>query len=269
MDATIHPTAVVDAKAKLGANVQIGPFCCVGPEVERGDRAVLHSHAVVVGRTRIGPRTAIYPFASIGHPPQDLKYKGEASRIEIGSDTTIRESVTINPGTEGGGMLTRVGDHCLLMVGAHVAHDCDVGNYVIMANNAALAGHVVVGDYAIIGGLSAVHQFVRIGAHAMIGGMTGVDHDVIPYGSVLGERGRLAGLNTTGLKRRGFTREQIHDLRAAYRALFEESGAGTVVERVDLVIKQFGDDAGIGELVRFIRSDSSRGLTLPKPGNGG
>jgi UDP-N-acetylglucosamine acyltransferase len=269
MGAKIHPSAAVDAKAKLGANVEIGPFCCVGPEVELGDGVVLHSHVVVGGRTRIGPRSAVYPFASVGLPPQDLKYKGEPSRLEIGSDTTIRESVTINPGTDGGGMLTRVGDHCLLMVGAHVAHDCDVGNYVIMANNATLAGHVVVGDYAIIGGLSAVHQFVRIGSHAMIGGMTGVDHDVIPYGSVLGERGRLAGLNTVGLKRRGFTREQIHNLRAAYRVLFEESGAGTVVERVELVVSQFGDDAGVGDLVRFIRNDSSRGLTLPKPGNGG
>lgn len=269
MGAKIHPSAAIDPKAKLGATVEIGPFCCVGAEVELGEGVVLHPHVVVGGRTRIGPRTAIFPFASIGLPPQDLKYKGEPSRLEIGSDTTIRESVTINPGTEGGGMLTRVGDHCLLMVGAHIAHDCDVGNHVIMANNATLAGHVVVGDYAIIGGLSAVHQFVRIGAHAMIGGMTGVDHDVIPYGSVLGERGRLAGLNMVGLKRRGFSREQLHNLRAAYRVLFEESGAGTVVERVELVIEKFGDDAGIGDLVRFIRSDSSRGLTLPKPGNGG
>ncbi|MGH6621929.1 MAG: acyl-ACP--UDP-N-acetylglucosamine O-acyltransferase [Alphaproteobacteria bacterium] len=269
MGAKIHPSAAVDPKAGLAANVEIGPFCCVGPEVELGEGVVLHSHVVIGGRTTIGPRTAFYPFSSIGLPPQDLKYKGEPSRLVIGGGTTIRESVTINPGTEGGGMLTRVGDNCLLMVGAHVAHDCDVGSNVIMANNATLAGHVVVGDYAVIGGLSAVHQFVRIGAHAMIGGMTGVDHDVIPYGSVLGERGRLAGLNMIGLKRRGFNREQLHNLRAAYRVLFEEAGAGTVVERVELVVKQFGDDAGIGDLVRFIRSASSRGLTLPKPGNGG
>jgi UDP-N-acetylglucosamine acyltransferase len=269
MGANIHPTAVVDPKAKLGAGVEIGPFCCVGPDVELGAGAVLHSHVVVGGRTGIGPRTAIYPFASIGLPPQDLKYKGEPSRLTIGSDTTIRESVTINPGTEGGGMLTRVGDHCLLMVGSHVAHDCDVGDHVIMANNATLAGHVVVGDYAIIGGLSAVHQFVRIGPHAMIGGMTGVDHDVIPYGSVLGERGRLAGLNMIGLKRRGFTREQLQNLRTAYRMLFEESATGTVAERVETVVRQLGEDAGVGELVRFVQRESSRGLTLPKPGNGG
>jgi UDP-N-acetylglucosamine acyltransferase len=269
MGAKIHPTAIVDPKAKIGAKAEIGPYCCVGPEVALGEGVVLHSHVVVGGRTEIGPRTAIYPFASIGLPPQDLKYKGEPSRLVIGGDTTIRESVTINPGTEGGGMLTRVGDRCLLMVGAHVAHDCQVGNQVIMANNATLAGHVVVGDFAIIGGLSAVHQFVRIGAHAMIGGMTGVDHDVIPYGSVLGERGRLAGLNMIGLKRRGFTRDQLSNLRAAYRALFEEPGTATVADRVTQVIAQYGEDAGIGELVRFIQGNSSRGLTLPKSGNGG
>lgn len=269
MSEKIHPTAVVDPKATLGNGVRVGPYCCVGPEVELGDDVVLRSHAVVDGRTKIGPRTEIFPFASVGLRPQDLKFKGEKSELVIGSDTVIRESVTVNPGTEGGGMITRVGDHCLLMVGAHVAHDCLVGNHVIMANNATLAGHVVVGDFAIIGGLSAVHQFVRIGAHAMIGGMTGVDHDVIPYGSVLGERGRLAGLNVVGLKRRGFTRDQLHNLRAAYRMLFEEEGADTVVERVERVVQEFGRKEGVGELVDFITTDSSRGLTQAKPGNGG
>lgn len=269
MGAKIHPTSVIDSKASLGDGVEIGPYCCVGPEVELGDGAVLRSHVVVDGRTAIGPRCQIFPFASVGLQPQDLKFRGEKSRLEIGSDTVIRESVTVNPGTEGGGMLTRVGNHCLLMVGAHVAHDCLVGDHVIMANNATLAGHVVVGDHAIIGGLSAVHQFVRIGAHAMIGGMTGVDHDVIPYGSVLGERGRLAGLNVIGLKRRGFTRDQLHNLRAAYRMLFEEPGTGTVAERVGMVVDTFGEDAGVGDLVRFIKAESSRGLTQPKPGHGG
>jgi len=269
MGTKIHPTAVVDPKASLGAGVEIGPFCCVGPTVALGDGVVLRSHVVVDGTTTVGPRTQIFPFASVGLQPQDLKFRGEASRLEIGGDTVIRESVTINPGTEGGGMLTRVGNHCLLMVGAHVAHDCIVGDHVIMANNATLAGHVMVGDYAIIGGLSAVHQFVRIGPHAMIGGMTGVDHDVIPYGSVLGERGRLAGLNVIGLKRRGFTRDQLHNLRAAYRMLFEEPGTATVVERVEKVLDTFGDDAGVGDLVRFIQGESSRGLTQPKLGNGG
>jgi UDP-N-acetylglucosamine acyltransferase len=264
-----HSTAVVDPKAKLGSGVEIGPFCCVGPDVSLGDGVVLHSHVVVGGHTEIGPRTAIFPFASIGLAPQDLKYQGEPSRLTIGADTIIRESVTINPGTKGGGMITRVGDHCLLMVGAHVAHDCDVGDYVIMVNNATLAGHVIVGEHAVIGGLAAVHQFVHIGPHAMIGGMTGVERDVIPYGSVLGERGRLAGLNVVGLKRRGFTREQLQNLRTAYRMLFEEPGEGTLAERMDMVIRQFGEDAGVGELLRFVQRDSSRGLTLPKPGNGG
>lgn len=269
MSETIHPTAVVDPKATLGSGVTIGPYCCIGPAVELGDDVILRSHAVVDGQTKIGPRTEIFPFTSVGLRPQDLKYKGEKSRLVIGSDTVIRESVTVNPGTEGGGMITRVGDHCLLMVGAHIAHDCQVGNHVIMANNATLAGHVAVGDFAIIGGLSAVHQFVRIGAHAMIGGMTGVDHDVIPYGSVLGERGRLAGLNVVGLKRRGFTRDQLHNLRAAYRMLFEESGTDTVADRVDRVVKEFGKDGGVGEMVDFITTDSPRGLTQAKPGNGG
>jgi len=269
MGTTVHPTAVVDPKATLGDGVSIGPYCCVGPDVELGEGVLLRSHVVVDGRTKIGPRTEIFPFASIGLPPQDLKFKGEKSQLVIGSDTVIRESVTVNPGTEGGGMITRVGDHCLLMVGAHIAHDCQVGNHVILANNAALAGHVVVGDFAIFGGLSAVHQFVRIGAHAMIGGMTGVDHDVIPYGSVLGERGRLAGLNMIGLKRRGFTRDQLQSLRDAYRMLFEEPGPDTVVERVDKVVEKYGNDAGIDDLVAFIKGDTSRGLTQPKPGNGG
>jgi UDP-N-acetylglucosamine acyltransferase len=269
MGANIHPTAVVDPKASLGDGVEIGPYCCVGAAVTLGDGVVLRSHVVVDGNTSLGARCQVFPFASIGLQPQDLKFRGEKSRLEIGPDTVIRESVTINPGTEGGGMVTRVGDHCLLMVGAHVAHDCLVGRHVIMANNATLAGHVVVGDYAIIGGLSAVHQFVRIGPHAMIGGMTGVDHDVIPYGSVLGERGRLAGLNVIGLKRRGFTRDQLHNLRTAYRMLFEEEGAATMAERLDKVVDAFGDDVGVSDLIQFIQADSSRGLIQAKQGNGG
>src|SRR5215475_7057845 len=167
----IHPTAVVAPGARLADNVVIGPYCIIGEHVTLAAGVNLKSHVVVEGRTTIGERTRIFPFASIGHVPQDLKYDGEASSLEIGADNTIREHVTMNPGTAGGGMVTRVGDHCLFMVGAHVAHDCQIGNYVIMANNATLAGHVVVEDHAVLGGLSAVHQFVRIGKHAMIGGM--------------------------------------------------------------------------------------------------
>jgi len=220
----IHPTAVIEPGARLAESARVGPYCVVGSEVELQDGVELVSHVVVAGRTVVGADTRIFPFASIGHRPQDLKYQGEKSRLEIGRRYIVREHVTMNPGTSGGGMLTRVGDGCLFMVGAHVAHDCRLGDDVIMANNATLAGHVAIGDYAILGGLSAVHQFVRIGKHAMIGGVTGVERDVIPYGQVVGDRARLVGLNIVGLQRRGFSREQVQALRTAYQMLFGEAG---------------------------------------------
>ncbi|MBP5855466.1 acyl-ACP--UDP-N-acetylglucosamine O-acyltransferase [Marivibrio halodurans] len=262
--AEIHPTAIVDPKADIADDVHIGPYCIVGPDVVLGAGVRLRSHVVVEGRTRIGAGTEIYPFASIGLPPQDLKYKGEPSELVIGSGNRIREYVTMNPGTEGGGMLTKVGDNCLFMASAHVAHDCRVGDGVIMANNATLAGHVVVGDHVIIGGLSAVHQFVRIGHQAMIGGMSGVENDVIPFGSVMGERANLCGLNIIGLKRRGFEKNQIHALRAAYKALFAAE-AGTLGERVEAIAKTYEDVPAVGELVSFIREGGARGVTQPKP----
>ena len=258
----IHPTAIVESGAKLGEEVTIGPYCIVGPEVELGEGVGLTSHVVVAGRTIIGPNTRIYPFASIGHPPQDLKYKGEASRLVIGANNVIREYVTMNPGTEGGGMVTQVGNNGLFMIGAHVAHDCKIGNHVVMANNATLAGHVEVGDWAILGGLSAVHQFVRVGHHAMIGGMSGVDRDVIPYGSVMGDRARLSGLNVVGLKRRRFSRENIHALRTAYRLLFAQEGA--MAERLADVEAMFGDNEPVMDIVNFIRFDSSRAMCQPR-----
>jgi len=258
----IHPTAIVEPGAQLGENVEVGPFCLVGGEVALGDGVRLLSHAVVTGRTKIDANTDIYPFASIGHRPQDLKYKGEPSRLEIGCNNVIRESVTMNPGTEGGGMLTRVGNNCLFMVGAHVAHDCNIGNHVIMANNATLAGHVLVADHAIIGGLAAVHQFCRIGRHAIVGGMSGVEHDVIPYGSVLGNRAQLSGLNIIGMKRRGVSREDIHTLRTAYRLLFAEEG--TMAERLDDVAEMYGDNPMVMEIVAFIRDQSPRAICQPK-----
>lgn len=257
----IHPTAVVADGAKLGADVSIGPFCCVGPDVELGDGVQLVSHVVVDGRTRVGAGSRIFPFASIGHIPQDLKYRGEPSELVVGKNTVIREHVTMNPGTEGGGMITRVGDHGLFMVGAHVAHDCVVGDHVILANNATLAGHVQVGDWAILGGLSAVHQFARIGKHAMVGGMSGVENDVIPYGSVTGNRARLSGLNIIGLKRRGFSRDVIHALRNAYRLLFAQEG--TMAERIEDVAQMFHDNEPVMEIVDFIRADSSRAICHP------
>jgi UDP-N-acetylglucosamine acyltransferase len=210
----------------------------------------------------VGEDTQIYPFSSIGLPPQDLKYKGEDSELVIGKRNTIREYVTMNPGTEDGGMRTIVGDDCLFMASTHVAHDCIVGNNVIMANNATLAGHVEVGDFAIIGGLAAVHQFARIGRHAIVGGMTGVENNVIPYGSVVGDRARLSGLNVVGLKRRAFSKEDISNLRTAYRMLFAEEG--TLAERIEVVANMFGDNVAIMEVITFMKADSPRGLTQPR-----
>jgi UDP-N-acetylglucosamine acyltransferase len=264
----IHPTAIVERGARLAESVSIGPFCHIGPEVELGERVEALSHVVIAGRTSIGEGTRIFPFASIGHQPQDLKYKGEPSRLVIGRNNLIREQVTMNPGTEGGGMLTRVGDGCLFMVGVHVAHDCIIGDHVIMANNATLGGHVVVGDYAVFGGLSAVHQFVRVGQHAMIGGVTGVERDVIPDGSALGDRARLSGLNIVGMQRRGFTRDEIQALRTAYQMLFHAEN-GTFAGRLEEVTRQFGDARPVRDVLDFIRADSSRGLCQPKAGNGG
>ena len=263
----IHPSAVVEPGARLAQSTKVGPFCCVGAEVELGEGVELVSHVAVAGRTSIGANSRIFPFASIGHAPQDMKYKGEASRLVIGRNNVIREHVTMNPGTEGGGMLTRIGDNCLFMVGVHVAHDCLIGDGVIMANNATLAGHVSIGDYAVFGGLSAVHQFVRIGQHAMVGGVTGVERDVIPYGSVLGDRARLNGLNLVGMQRRGFSRDDIQALRTAYQMLFDGEN-GTLAERRDAVAKRFPDVRPVREVLDFIAAESARGLCQPKA-NGG
>ena len=262
MAVTIHPTAIVDSAAQIGTDVSIGPYCLVGPHARLGDGVRLLSHVVVEGRTSLGANTMVYPFASLGHRPQDLKFKNEPSTLEIGANNQIREHVTMSPGTEGGGMVTRVGDNCLFMMSAHVAHDCIVGNNVIMANNATLAGHVTVGDFVIIGGLSAVHQFVRIGACAIIGGMSGVESDVIPFGLVKGERAHLAGLNMVGLERRGFSREAIRELRNAYKKLF--AAEGTLAERLDETAAHYKDHPQVNQVVDFIRAESSRPLCQPK-----
>jgi UDP-N-acetylglucosamine acyltransferase len=264
--AQIHPTAIVEPGAKLADTVAIGPFCHIGGEVEMEAGVVVHAHAVIAGRTSIGADTRIFPFASIGHEPQDLKYAGEKSRLVIGRNNVIREHVTMNPGTAGGGMETRVGNSCLFMVGVHVAHDCRIGDNVVMANNATLGGHVVVSDNAVLGGLSAVHQFVRIGQHAMIGGMSGVERDVIPYGSVMGDRARLSGLNIIGMQRRGFARDEIQALRSAFQTLFGETG--TLSERVDEIAERYREMRAVQDIVEFIRADSSRAICQPK-GNGG
>ena len=243
MKNSIHKTSIINKKAKLGSNVFIGPFSIVGSNVKIKNNVKIHSHVNIQGDTIIDEGTEIFPFASIGTIPQDLKFHGEKTRLIIGKNNKIREHVTINPGTKGGGGLTKIGNNCLFMVASHIAHDCIISNNVIMANNATLGGHVKIDEFAIIGGLSAVHQFVRIGKHAMIGGMSGVENDVIPFGSVVGNRAHLSGLNIIGLKRRGFNRKQIHDLRTAFRLIF--SIEGTEFERgcpraQPLLISPFG-----------------------------
>jgi UDP-N-acetylglucosamine acyltransferase len=256
----VHDTAIVEAGARLGDDVRIGPFCHVGGDVTLADGVVLKSHVVVVGRTSVGARTQVFPFASIGHQPQDLKYKGELSTLTIGSDCLIREGVTMNPGTEGGGMATVVGDRCAFLANSHVGHDCRVGDNVILSNNVMLAGHVSVGDYAILGGGAAVIQFSRVGAHSFIGGMSGLENDLIPFGMALGNRAQLSGLNIIGLQRRGFSREDIHALRRAYRLLFADEG--TLQERLHDVEKEF-DHPAVKEILAFIRAGGKRSLCVP------
>jgi UDP-N-acetylglucosamine acyltransferase len=251
-----HPTAVIEAGAK------IGPYCVIGADVVLGDGVELVSHAVVAGRTTIGARTRIFPFASVGHQPQDLKYKGEPSTLTIGADCIIREGVTINPGTEGGGMVTTVGDRCAFLANSHVGHDCHVGSNVVFSNNVMLAGHCVVGDFAILGGGAAVIQFARVGAHSFLGGMSGLENDLIPYGMALGNRAHLSGLNIVGLQRRGFARGDIHDLRRAYRLLFADEG--TLIERMDDVAEEFSDHPIVQEILEFIRAGGKRSLCTPR-----
>lgn len=257
----IHPTAVVDAGAEIAADVTIGPFCVVGPRVRLSEGGVLQAHVVVAGNTTIGARARIYPFAAIGCDPQDLKFRGEENSLVIGSDAIIRENVTINPGTAGGGGVTRLGDHVVLLAGAHVAHDCHLGDHVILVNNVMLAGHCTVGDYAILGGGSAAHQHVRIGEHAFLGGLSGLENDLIPFGMALGNRAQLSGLNIVGLKRRGFDREGIHRLRQAYRLLFAQEG--TLRERVEDVAAAYGTDELVETVVRFIQAGGERAICTP------
>jgi UDP-N-acetylglucosamine acyltransferase len=261
----IHPTAIVAPAAILAQDVVIGPYCIVGEHVTLDTGVILRAHVVVGGRTTIGAGTHIFPFASIGLEPQDLKYRGEESSLIIGRNNRIREYVTMNSGTAGGGMVTRVGDGCLFMVGVHIAHDCRIADHVIMANNATLAGHVVIDDHAVLGGLCAVHQYVRIGKQAMIGGMSGVERDVIPYGQVMGDRARLCGLNIIGMQRRGFSRDDIQAVRNAYQFLF--SSDGTLSDRVSGTAARFSGIAPVDDILDFIRADSSRAICQPKEGS--
>ena len=263
--AKIDSTARVADSAKIGADVEIGPYSVVGSDVAIGDGCKLLSHVNVAGVTTIGARTVIYPFASLGTPPQSVHYKGEPSRLMIGADCVIRESVTMNTGTTGGHMETRVGERCMFMAYAHVGHDCIVGNDVIFANGGTLGGHCTVGNFVFMGGYAAVHQFVRIGERAVIGGLSGVVHDVIPFGAANGQRAKLAGLNIVGLKRSRLTRPQIHALRHAYRMLF--GGPGTVLESAEKVAAEFSDDNNVQRIVTFVREAGKRRLTTPRASN--
>ena len=263
-ESEVHRSAIIEDGAKVGAGVKIGPYCVVGSGVTLGEGVELVSHAVVAGTTSIGARTRIFPFASIGHQPQDLKYQGEPASLTVGADCIIREGVTMNPGTAGGGSETIVGNGCAFLANSHVGHDCRVGNNVIFSNNVMLAGHCNVGDYAIVGGGAAVIQYARVGAHSFLGGMSGLENDLIPYGMALGNRAYLSGLNIVGLQRRGFARSDIHDLRRAYRLLF--AAEGTLMERVEDVKTEFAGHPIVEEIIAFIREGGKRSLCTPKNG---
>jgi UDP-N-acetylglucosamine acyltransferase len=258
----IHPTAIIERGACLASDAEVGPYCIVGGSVELAHGVRLKAHVVVEGATRVGRGSVIYPFAHIGGPPQSTIDYGESTRLVIGEDNVIREHVTMHCGTSSGRGVTTVGSRGYFMVGVHVGHDCSVGDDVTMANNATLGGHVRVDDFVIMGGLSAAHQKTRIGRHAFVGGMAGVNHDVIPFGNVWGNHAHLEGLNLIGLKRRGFSREAINHLRAAYRMLFAEEG--TFQERLDDTAEVYSSCQEVMEIVDFIRADSSRPLTTPQ-----
>ena len=257
----VHPTAIVHESAEIGAGVEIGPYCTVGPGAVLGRSVRLVSHVVVEGVTQIGEHCVVHPFAVLGGPPQHLAHKGEATRLVIGDRNIIREHVTMHTGTAAGRGVTTVGSDGLFMVGSHVAHDCIVGDHVVFANNATLGGHVQVGDYVFMGGLSAVHQWSRVGRHAFVGGLAPVTKDVIPY-ALVGNDAHLEGMNLVGLKRRGFSRDTINDLRTAYRMLFAEEG--TFQERVEDVARGFARSAEVSEVIAFIRADANRPLCLPR-----
>lgn len=262
MNSKIHSAAIVEDGAIIGKNVTIGAFCHIGADVQIGDDALLHSHVVIMGHTKIGARAKIFPFASIGHEPQDLKYAGEISTLEIGTDCVIREGVTMNPGTAGDSSRTVVGDNCVFLASSHVAHDCVVGNGTIFSNNVMMAGHCKIGSNVIIGGGAGVHQFCRIGNNAFIGGLAAVENDVIPYGIALGNRAYLGGLNLIGMKRAGIERKSIHNARNAFKTLF--SSDVPVQEAVGELDNEISNDPIVKQISEFIRQSGNRSLCLPK-----
>jgi UDP-N-acetylglucosamine acyltransferase len=260
----IHATALVAPGAELANDVEIGPYCAIGEKVKLGDGVRLHSHVVIDGETEIGAGSEIFPFVILGAPPQHAAYKHtDPVRLVIGARNLIREHVTMNGGSSVGRGVTRIGDDCTFYMGAHVGHDCIVGDNVTLTNNATLGGHVVLGDYVIMGGLSAIQQRSRVGRHAFVGGLAAVNSDVIPYGMVWGNHARLEGLNLIGLKRRGFSREQINTLRAGFRALFSQSD-GPFRGRVEAVADEFTGSPEVLEIIDFIRAEPLRPLVLPE-----
>ena len=257
---SIHPNCIIDEKAIIGKNCKIGPFCYISSDVILEDNTELFSHVSIVGKTLIGKNTKIWPFSSIGHHPQDLKYKGEPNELIIGSNNKIRESVSINPGTKGGGGITKIGDNCLFMLGSHIGHDCNLGNNIILANNAALAGHVVLEDGVYVGGLSGIHQFVRIGEGAFIGALSMVTKDVIPFGMVYGERAKLMGFNLVGLRRLGINNKHIKELKGVYKIIFNEKQ--TFQKRIDNI--KTSDNPLIKKLINFLKAEKDRAILSPK-----
>ncbi len=257
----IHHTAIVNKKSKISENVEIGPYCTIGPDVELGSNTKLHSHVNIVGNTKFGKNNEIFPFTSIGTEPQDLKYKGEKNSIIIGDNNKFREYVNINPGTSQGGAVTKIGNNNLLMVYCHIAHDCDIGNNIVLANNVQVGGHVSIHDNAIIGGSCAIHQFSRIGELAMVGGMTGVLSDVIPFGLSLGNRNNLAGLNIIGLRRAKISNNDIKTLQKFYELVFKNQNFRSNIDNIEAEIKE---NKYVKTIIDFINSDKKRPISLPK-----
>ena len=256
----IHKTAIINPKAKIASNVKIGAYSIIGPDVEVNENTIIHSHVSISGQTIIGKENKIYPFASVGNDPQDLKYNGEKTKLIIGDNNKIREYVTINPGTIGGGGKTKIGNNCLFMISSHVAHDCIVGDNVIIANNVPLGGHAIIEDNVVIGGNSAVQQFTRIGKMAMIGGMTGVLHDVIPYGLSTGNRNSLQGLNLIGLRRAKFENKDILELSDAYKKIFATKN---INENISKLNGSFQENSLVKNVIDFITKDKKRSICTP------
>lgn len=268
MDATptfIHPTSLVETGARLGANVRIGPFCHVGAEVALGDDVTLMSHVSVTGPTDLGAGCTVHPQAALGGAPQNTAYRGEATRLVVGRNVTVREGVTMHRGTGNARGETVVGDDCMFLAYSHVAHDCVIGDRVTFANNVMIGGHVTIGDHVIVGGGGAIHQFCTIGNNAFIGGLTGVAHDVIPYGLVMGSRAYLSGLNLVGLKRSGMDRATISALRRAYRDLFADNG-GSVRANAERLVGDYPDIEPVQQIARFVLDGAKRNLTTPLSG---